>query len=78
MVVSKKFSQGIIFASATLSIIAGSINAPVLNLMRDALEMLRLLFVGVIITFNGLFTALSLCRLHVGHTQWSARPAAFP
>jgi hypothetical protein len=37
MAVSKKFSLGVIFASATLTIMAGSIIAPVLNLMRDGL-----------------------------------------
>jgi ACDE family multidrug resistance protein len=57
MVVSKKFSLGVIFASATLTIMAGSIIAPVLNLMRDGLGVAPA-FVGLIITTHGLFMAL--------------------
>jgi ACDE family multidrug resistance protein len=57
MAVSKKFSLGVIFASATLTIMAGSIIAPVLNLMRDSLG-LAPTSVGLIITTHGLFMAL--------------------
>ena len=57
MAVSKKLSLGIIFASATLTIMAGSIIAPVLNLMRDGLEIAPS-SVGLIITTHGLFMAL--------------------
>jgi ACDE family multidrug resistance protein len=58
MAVSKKFSLGVIFASATLTIMAGSIIAPVLNLMRDSLGVAPA-SVGLIITTHGLFMALS-------------------
>jgi MFS family permease len=57
MAVSKKFSLGVIFASATLTIMAGSIIAPVLNLMRDSLGVAPS-SVGLIITTHGLFMAL--------------------
>ena len=57
MAVSKKFSLGVIFASATLTIMAGSIIAPVLNLMRDGLGVAPS-SVGLIITTHGLFMAL--------------------
>ncbi len=57
MAVSKKFSLAIIFASATLTIMAGSIIAPVLNLMRDGLGV-EPSWVGLIITTHGLFMAL--------------------
>lgn len=57
MAVSKKFSLGIIFSSATLTIMAGSIIAPVLNLMRDGLSAAPA-YVGLIITTHGLFMAL--------------------
>ena len=57
MAVSKKFSLGVIFASATLTIMAGSIIAPVLNLMRDGLGVAPA-SVGLIITTHGLFMAL--------------------
>jgi len=57
MAVSKKLSLGIIFASATLTIMAGSIIAPVLNLMRDGLGVAPS-YVGLIITTHGLFMAL--------------------
>ena len=57
MAVSKKFSLGIIFSSATLTIMAGSIIAPVLNLMRDGLGIAPS-YVGLIITTHGLFMAL--------------------
>ena len=57
MSVSKQFSLGVIFASATLTIMAGSIIAPVLNLMRDGLG-LAPSSVGLIITTHGLFMAL--------------------
>jgi hypothetical protein len=52
MAVSKKFSLGVIFASATLTIMAGSIIAPVLNLMRDGLGVAPS-SVGLIITTHG-------------------------
>ncbi len=55
--VSEKITLGVIFASATLTIMAGSIIAPVLNLMRDALGVAPA-FVGLIITTHGLFMAL--------------------
>ena len=57
MAVSKKFSLGVILASATLTIMAGSIIAPVLNLMRDGLSVAPS-SVGLIITTHGLFMAL--------------------
>jgi len=57
MPVSKKFSLSVIFASATLTIMAGSIIAPVLNLMRDGLGVAPS-SVGLIITTHGLFMAL--------------------
>ena len=57
MAVSKNFSLGIILASATLTIMAGSIIAPVLNLMRDGLGVAPA-SVGLIITTHGLFMAL--------------------
>jgi len=57
MAVLKEFSLGVIFASATLTIMAGSIIAPVLNLMRDALGVAPS-SVGLIITTHGLFMAL--------------------
>ena len=57
MAVSKKFSLAVIFASATLTIMAGSIIAPVLKLMRDGLEVARS-SVGLIITTHGLLMAL--------------------
>jgi MFS family permease len=57
MAVSKKFSLGVILASATLTIMAGSIIAPVLNLMRDGLGVAPA-SVGLIITTHGLFMAL--------------------
>ncbi|MCG6911957.1 MAG: MFS transporter [Deltaproteobacteria bacterium] len=57
MAVTKKLSLGIIFASATLTIMAGSIIAPVLNLMRDGLGVAPS-YVGLIITTHGLFMAL--------------------
>jgi ACDE family multidrug resistance protein len=57
MAVSKKLSLSIIFASATLTIMAGSIIAPVLNLMRDGLGIAPS-YVGLTITTHGLFMAL--------------------
>ena len=57
MTVSQKLSLSIIFASATLTIMAGSIIAPVLNLMRDGLGVAPS-YVGLIITTHGLFMAL--------------------
>jgi MFS family permease len=57
MAVSKKFSLAVIFTSATLTIMAGSIIAPVLNLMRDNLGVAPA-SVGLIITTHGLFMAL--------------------
>jgi ACDE family multidrug resistance protein len=55
--VSQKLSLGIIFASATLTVMAGSIIAPGLNLMRDSLGIAPS-YVGLIITTHGLFMAL--------------------
>lgn len=57
MAVSKNMPLGIIFASATLTVMAGSIIAPVLNLMRDGLGVAPS-SVGLIITTHGLFMAL--------------------
>ena len=57
MLGSKKLSLGVILASATLTVMAGSILAPVLNLMRDALSVTPS-SVGLIITTHGLFMAL--------------------
>ena len=57
MAVSKRLSLGVILASATLTIMAGSIIAPVLNLMRDSLDVAPA-SVGLIITTHGLFMAL--------------------
>ena len=54
---SKKLSLGVILASATLTIMAGSLIAPVLNLMRDGLGVAPS-YVGLIITTHGLFMAL--------------------
>ncbi len=54
---SNKLFLGIIFASATLTIMAGSIIAPTLNLMRDSLGIAHS-NVGLIITTHGLFMAL--------------------
>jgi len=56
MAVSKKFSLDVIFASATLTIMSGSIIAPVLNLMRNGLGVAPS-SVGLIITTHGLFMA---------------------
>jgi ACDE family multidrug resistance protein len=57
MAVSKRLTLGFILASASLTIMAGSIIAPVLNLMRDALGVAPA-SVGLIITTHGLFMAL--------------------
>lgn len=57
MAVVKKMPLGVIFASATLTVMAGSIIAPVLNLMRDGLDVAPSA-VGLIITTHGLFMAL--------------------
>jgi MFS family permease len=54
---SKKLPLSIILVSATLTIMAGSIIAPVLNLMRDGLGVAPS-YVGLIITTHGLFMAL--------------------
>ncbi len=54
---SNKLFLTIIFASATLTIMAGSIIAPTLNLMRDGLGVAPSR-VGLIITTHGLFMAL--------------------
>jgi ACDE family multidrug resistance protein len=53
---SKKLSLSVILSSATLTIMAGSIIAPVLNLMRDGLGVAPS-SVGLIITTHGLFMA---------------------
>ena len=57
MAYPKSFSLGVIFASATLTIMAGSIISPVLNIMRDSLGIAHS-SVGLIITMHGLFMAL--------------------
>jgi MFS transporter, ACDE family, multidrug resistance protein len=57
MAESKKFSLGVILVSATLTIMAGSIIAPVLNPMRDGLGVSPA-SVGLIITTHGLMMAL--------------------
>lgn len=54
---SRKISLGVILSSATLTIMAGSIIAPVLNLMRAGLGVAPS-SVGLIITTHGLFMAL--------------------
>ncbi len=56
MAIPKYYSLSVIFASATLTIMAGSIIAPVLNLMRDGLGV-GPTEVGRIITTHGLFMA---------------------
>ena len=53
---SKRLSLAVILTSATLTIMAGSIIAPVLNLMRDGLGVAPS-SVGLIITTHGLFMA---------------------
>ena len=55
---SKRLSLGVILTSATLTIMAGSIIAPVLNVMRDGLGVAPS-EVGLIITTHGLFMAFS-------------------
>jgi ACDE family multidrug resistance protein len=57
MIDSKKLYLVIILTSATLTIMAGSIIAPVLNVMRDGLGVSPS-SVGLIITTHGLFMAL--------------------
>ena len=57
MIDSKRLSLGVILASATLTIMAGSIIAPVLNVMRDGLGVAPS-SVGIIITTHGLLMAL--------------------
>jgi len=56
MIGSKRISLGVILTSATLTIMAGSIIAPVLNVMRDGLGVAPS-SVGLIITTHGLFMA---------------------
>ena len=57
MIDSKKLYLIVILTSATLTIMAGSIIAPVLNVMRDGLGVAPS-SVGLIITTHGLFMAL--------------------
>jgi MFS family permease len=57
MIDSKKLYLVVILISATLTIMAGSIIAPVLNVMRDGLGVAPS-SVGLIITTHGLFMAL--------------------
>jgi len=57
MAASNRLSLGVILASATLTIMAGSVIAPVLNPMRDGLGIAPT-SVGLIITTHGLFMAL--------------------
>ncbi len=54
---SNRLSLALILASATFTVMAGSIIAPVLNLMRDGLGVAPSA-VGLIITTHGLFMAL--------------------
>jgi ACDE family multidrug resistance protein len=54
---SRKFSLGVVLASATMTVMSGSIIAPVLNKMRDGLGVAPS-SVGLIITTHGLFMAL--------------------
>ena len=57
MNVSEKIPLALILSSATLTVMAGSIIAPVLNLMRDGLHV-GPSYVGLIITTHGLFMAI--------------------
>lgn len=57
MIDSKKLYLVVVLTSATLTIMAGSIIAPVLNVMRDGLGVAPS-SVGLIITTHGLFMAL--------------------
>ncbi|MCJ7501219.1 MFS transporter, partial [bacterium] len=54
---SNRATLAVILASATLTIMAGSVIAPVLNPMREGLGLARS-SVGIIITTHGLFMAL--------------------
>jgi len=54
---SRKFSLGVVLASATMTVMSGSIIAPVLNQMRAGLNVAPS-SVGLIITTHGLFMAL--------------------
>ena len=54
---SKKLDLGVILASSTLTVMAGSIIAPGLNLMREGLGVAPS-SIGLIITTHGLFMAL--------------------
>ena len=56
MIDSKRLLLGVILTSATLTVMAGGILAPVLNLMRDGLGVAPS-SVGLIITTHGLFMA---------------------
>jgi MFS family permease len=53
----KKFTLYVLLASATLTIMAGAVLAPVLNLMREGLGVTPA-SVGIIITTHGLFMAI--------------------
>lgn len=57
MKIHNGFTLWIILAAATLTVMAGSIIAPVLNLMRDGLDVAPA-YAGLIITTHGLFIAL--------------------
>ena len=57
MTEKKRATLAVILASATLTIMAGSVIAPVLNPMREGLGVARS-SVGIIITTHGLFMAL--------------------
>ena len=57
MIDHKKLSLVVLLTAATLTIMAGSIIAPVLNVMRDGLGVAPS-SVGLIITTHGLFMAL--------------------
>jgi len=58
MKISNRFTLWVILASATLTVMAGSMLAPVVNLVRDGLGV-DPASAGLIITTHGLFVALS-------------------
>ncbi len=74
---SKRLPLGVILASATLTIMAGSVIAPVLNVMRDGLGVAPS-SVGLIITTHGLFMAFfSLLMGSVIDRKGARRPFIF-
>ncbi|UCF31858.1 MAG: MFS transporter [bacterium] len=71
---SNRFALAVILSSATLTIMAGSVIAPVLNLMREGLGVAPA-SVGLIITTHGLFMALfSPLMGHVIDREGARRP----